>query len=31
MLWIFQGNPNRFDIDDYLSRYTQRIVPVNTR
>jgi hypothetical protein len=22
MPWIFQGNPNRFDIDDYLSRYT---------
>lgn len=22
MSWIFQGNPNRFDIDDYLSRYT---------
>lgn len=21
-VWIFQGNPNRFDIDDYLSRYT---------
>lgn len=25
MAWIFQGNPNRFDIDDYLSRYTQLI------
>lgn len=25
MLWIFQGNPNQFDIDDYLSRYTQLI------
>ena len=25
MLWVFQGNPNRFDIDDYLSRYTQLI------
>lgn len=23
MAWIFQGNPNRFDIDDYLSRYPQ--------
>jgi hypothetical protein len=22
MAWIFQGNPNRFDIDDYLSRYS---------
>ena len=22
MSWIFQGNPNRFDIDDYLSRYS---------
>lgn len=22
MSWIFQGNPNRFDVDDYLSRYT---------
>jgi len=22
MWWIFQGNPNRFDIDDYLSRYS---------
>ena len=22
MSWIFQGNPNRFDIDDYFSRYT---------
>lgn len=22
MAWILQGNPNRFDIDDYLSRYT---------
>lgn len=22
MSWIFQGNPNRFDIDDYHSRYT---------
>ncbi len=21
MAWILQGNPNRFDIDDYLSRY----------
>lgn len=21
MGWVFQGNPNRFDIDDYLSRY----------
>lgn len=20
--WLFQGNPNRFDIDDYLSRYS---------
>ncbi|MEL7981726.1 EVE domain-containing protein [Vreelandella titanicae] len=25
MAWIFQGNPNRFDIDDYLSRYPQLI------
>lgn len=25
MAWIFQGNPNRFDVDDYLSRYTQLI------
>lgn len=25
MAWIFQGNPNRFDIDDYLSRYSQLI------
>lgn len=25
MTWIFQGNPNRFDIDDYLSRYPQLI------
>lgn len=25
MAWVFQGNPNRFDIDDYLSRYTQLI------
>jgi len=23
--WIFQGNPNRFDIDDYLSRHPQLI------
>jgi len=22
MNWILQGNPNRFDIDDYLSRYS---------
>jgi hypothetical protein len=22
MAWIFQGNPNKFDIDDYLSRYS---------
>ena len=22
MAWILQGNPNRFDIDEYLSRYT---------
>ena len=22
MAWILQGNPNRFDIDDYLSRYS---------
>jgi hypothetical protein len=22
MAWIFQGNPNRFDIDDYLCRYS---------
>lgn len=22
MNWIFQGNPDRFDIDDYLSRYS---------
>lgn len=22
MAWIFQGNPKRFDIDDYLSRYS---------
>lgn len=22
MSWIFQGNPNRFDIDDYLCRYS---------
>ncbi|TYP95241.1 EVE domain-containing protein [Fodinibius salinus] len=22
MNWIFQGNPKRFDIDDYLSRYS---------
>jgi hypothetical protein len=22
MSWIFQGNPNRFDIDDYLTRYS---------
>jgi hypothetical protein len=21
--WIFQGNPDRYDIDDYLSRYTR--------
>jgi 5-methylcytosine-specific restriction endonuclease McrA len=25
MAWIFQGNPSRFDIDDYLSRYPQLI------
>lgn len=25
MAWVFQGNPNRFDVDDYLSRYTQLI------
>lgn len=25
MGWIFQGNPNRFDIDSYLSRYPKRI------
>jgi len=25
MAWIFQGNPTRFDIDDYLSRYPQLI------
>lgn len=25
MAWIFQRNPDRFDIDDYLSRYSQRI------
>lgn len=25
MGWIFQGNPNRFDIDDYLSRYPELI------
>jgi len=25
MAWIFQGNPNRFDVDDYLSRYPQMI------
>jgi hypothetical protein len=25
MAWIFQGNPNRFDVDDYLSRYPQLI------
>lgn len=23
--WIFQGNPKRFDIDDYLSRYSEQI------
>ena len=22
MAWILQGNPNRFDIDEYLSRYS---------
>lgn len=25
MAWIFQGNPKRFDIDDYLSRFPQLI------
>ncbi len=25
MAWIFQGNPNRYDVDDYLSRYSQLI------
>lgn len=25
MAWIFQGNPKRFDVDDYLSRYPQLI------
>ena len=25
MGWVFQGNPNRFDIDDYLSRYPELI------
>ncbi|RTE66321.1 EVE domain-containing protein [Amphritea opalescens] len=25
MAWIFQGNPARYDIDGYLSRYPQRI------
>ena len=25
MAWIFQGNPNQFDLDDYLSRYPQLI------
>lgn len=25
MAWIFQGNRKRFDVDDYLSRYTQLI------
>lgn len=25
MAWIFQGNPKRFDVDDYLARYPQLI------
>jgi predicted HNH restriction endonuclease len=25
MAWIFQGNPERFDIDDYIARYPQLI------
>ena len=25
MGWVFQDNPNRFDIDDYLSRYPELI------
>ena len=25
MAWIFQGNPQKFDIDDYLARYPQLI------
>jgi 5-methylcytosine-specific restriction endonuclease McrA len=25
MAWIFQGNPKKFDVDDYLARYPQLI------
>lgn len=25
MAWIFQGNPERFDVDDYLARYPELI------
>ena len=25
MAWIFQGNPDRFDLDDYLLRYPELI------
>lgn len=25
MAWIFQGNPKRFDVDDYLARYPELI------
>jgi hypothetical protein len=30
MAWILQGNPNRFDIDDYLSRYSYIYWSVST-
>ncbi len=30
MAWILQGNPNRFDVDDYLSRYTYIYWSVST-
>ena len=25
MAWIFQGNPQKFDVDDYLARYPELI------
>jgi 5-methylcytosine-specific restriction endonuclease McrA len=30
MAWILQGNPNRFDIDDYLTRYSYIYWSVST-
>jgi len=31
VVWIFQGNPDRFDVDDYLSRYPELVYWITPR